>query len=56
MPDHHPTAPSTAVKPAKPCPDHPLTAYPAGQGCKKINGKLHCFGCWNSARPGASLR
>src|SRR5262249_40596993 len=31
-------------KPAKPSPDFPLTAHPAGYWCKKIRGKLHYFG------------
>jgi integrase len=34
-------------KPAKPYPEFPLTAHPAGYWCKKIRGKLHYFGPWN---------
>jgi integrase len=34
-------------KPAKPYPDYPLTAHPAGYWCKKIRGKLHYFGPWS---------
>jgi integrase len=40
--------PTTATdKPAKPYPEFPLTAHPAGYWCKKIRGKLHYFGPWN---------
>jgi integrase len=41
--------PSTTAKgkPAKPYPDFPLTAHPAGYWCKKIRGKLHYFGPWS---------
>src|ERR1700745_2939012 len=45
----HPTAPAPAVKPtkpAKPYPEFPLTAHPAGYWCKKIRGKIHYFGPW----------
>jgi hypothetical protein len=38
MPERHST------KPAKPSPEFPLTAHPAGYWCKKIRGKLHYFG------------
>jgi integrase len=39
--------PTTArQKPAKPYPEFPLTAHPAGYWCKKIRGKLHYFGPW----------
>src|SRR5262249_8424166 len=34
-------------KPAKPYPEFPLTAHPAGYWCKKIRGKIHYFGPWN---------
>jgi hypothetical protein len=44
MSERHPTAPAKTVKPAKPCPDFPLTAHPAGLWCKKIRGQLHYFG------------
>lgn len=40
------TKPKDAEKPAKPRPDFPLTAHPAGQWVKKINGKLYRFGPW----------
>src|SRR5262245_60744329 len=40
--------PTTArEKPAKPYPEYPLTAHPAGYWCKKIRGKLHYFGPWS---------
>src|SRR5262245_8543008 len=38
--------PSPGGKPAKPYPDFPLTAHPAGYWCKKIKGKIHYFGPW----------
>jgi integrase len=39
--------PTTArKKPAKPYPEFPLTAHPAGYWCKKIRGKVHYFGPW----------
>src|SRR3954469_445813 len=41
------------TKPAKPYPEFPLTAHPAGYWCKKIRGKLHYFGRW--ADPDAAL-
>src|SRR5262249_17933157 len=41
------------AKPAKPYPEFPLTAHPAGYWCKKIRGKLHYFGPW--ADPDAAL-
>src|SRR5882724_775560 len=47
MSEHHPTAPAASVKPAKPYPEFPLTAHPAGYWCKKIRGKLHYFGPWD---------
>src|SRR5207244_7623487 len=34
-------------KPAKPYPEFPLTAHPAGYWCKKIRGKIHYFGPWS---------
>src|SRR5262249_10252798 len=36
-----------AGKPAKPYPEYPLTAHPAGYWCKKIRGKVHYFGPWS---------
>jgi integrase len=54
MSEHHPTAPAAAVKPAKPYPEFPLTAHPAGYWCKKIRGKIHYFGPW--ADPDAALK
>jgi integrase len=38
---------TTGGKPAKPYPDYPLTAHPAGYWCKKIRGKIHYFGKWD---------
>jgi integrase len=46
MSETHPTAPAVTVKPAKPYPEYPLTAHPAGYWCKKIRGKIHYFGPW----------
>jgi integrase len=49
MSEPHSTAPATAgkqAKPAKPYPEFPLTAHPAGYWCKKIRGKIHYFGPW----------
>jgi hypothetical protein len=49
----HSTTPAPTGKPTKPgkpnesYPDCPLTAHPAGPGCKKIRGKLCCFGLWS---------
>jgi integrase len=54
MSESHPTAPGTPVKPAKPYPEFPLTAHPAGYWCKKIKGKVHYFGRWND--PEGALR
>jgi integrase len=47
MSDSHSTPPLAPSKPAKPYPEFPLTAHPAGQWCKKIRGKLHYFGPWD---------
>jgi integrase len=50
MPESDST-PGSAVgkpnKPAKPYPDYPLTAHPAGYWCKKIRGRIHYFGPWS---------
>jgi integrase len=46
-------APNKSAKPAKPYPDFPLTAHPAGSWCKKIRGKIHYFGPWDD--PDGSL-
>jgi integrase len=58
MSEPHPTTPAPSgkpvqppynrhAKPAKPYPDYPLTAHPAGYWCKKIRGKIHYFGPWS---------
>jgi integrase len=47
MSDGHSTPPANTGKPAKPYPEFPLTAHPAGYWCKKIRGKIHYFGPWN---------
>src|SRR6516162_8974449 len=47
MSEPHSTAPAPSGKPAKPSPDFPLTAHPAGVWCKKIRGKLYYFGPWD---------
>lgn len=47
MSEQHSTAPVPAGKPAKPYPEFPLTAHPAGYWCKKIRGKIHYFGPWS---------
>ncbi len=50
MSEAHSTPPPDTdkpTKPAKPYPEFPLTAHPAGYWCKKIRGKLHYFGPWN---------
>jgi integrase len=69
MSDAHPTTPAPsdkppepvqpplqppAGKPAKPYPEFPLTAHPAGYWCKKIRGKIHYFGPWSD--PDAALK
>jgi len=41
------------TKPRKPHPSFPLTAHNNGQWCKKIRGKVHFFGVWES--PQAAL-
>jgi integrase len=46
MSAEHSTTPPAPGKPAKPYPEFPLTAHPAGYWCKKIRGKLHYFGPW----------
>src|SRR5438552_14178225 len=43
----NPPPPDKAGKPAKPYPEFPLTAHPAGYWCKKIRGKIHYFGKWD---------
>jgi integrase len=53
MSDSNFTSEPARSKPAKPYPEFPLTAHPAGQWCKKIRGKLHYFGPW--ADPDAAL-
>jgi integrase len=47
MSDTNFTSPAPAGKPAKPYPEYPLTAHPAGYWCKKIRGKIHYFGPWS---------
>ena len=47
MSDNHSNTPVPPGKPAKPYPEFPLTAHPAGYWCKKIRGKLHYFGPWS---------
>ncbi|MCI0463264.1 MAG: site-specific integrase [Gemmataceae bacterium] len=47
MSESHSTPPPNTGKPAKPYPEFPLTAHPAGYWCKKIRGKLHYFGKWD---------
>jgi integrase len=46
-PSLQPAVVKTRSKPAKPYPEFPLTAHPAGYWCKKIRGKVHYFGPWN---------
>jgi integrase len=47
MSEVHSTPAGASAKPAKPYPEFPLTAHPAGYWCKKIRGKLHYFGPWD---------
>jgi integrase len=54
MSEAHSTAPAASDKPAKPYPEFPLTAHPAGYWCKKIRGKIHYFGPW--ADPDGALK
>jgi integrase len=54
MSEPHSTTLGDPGKPAKPHPDFPLTAHPAGYWCKKIKGKTHYFGKW--ADPEGALR
>jgi integrase len=54
MTESHSTAPAPANKPAKPYPEFPLTAHPAGYWCKKIRGKIHYFGRWDD--PSGALK
>jgi integrase len=53
MSEANSTTPAPSGKPAKPYPEFPLTAHPAGYWCKKIRGKIHYFGPW--ADPDAAL-
>jgi integrase len=46
MSEDHSTPSTARGKPAKPYPEFPLTAHPAGYWCKKIRGKIHYFGPW----------
>jgi len=48
-----PAAAKSRIKPAKPSPEFPLYAHPAGVWAKKIRGKLHYFGPWDD--PDAAL-
>src|SRR5207248_3423848 len=54
MSDTHSTPPAPSGKPAKPYPEFPLTAHPAGYWCKQIRGKIHYFGRWDD--PDAALK
>src|SRR5438874_7865903 len=47
MSDNDSTRAAAPDKPAKPYPEFPLTAHPAGRWCKKIRGKQHYFGPWS---------
>ena len=53
MSKQHSTPSAASGKPAKPYPEFPLTAHPAGYRCKKIRGKIHYFGPWDN--PDAAL-
>src|SRR5205807_10489303 len=46
MSETHSTPSVSRCKPAKPYPEFPRTAHPAGYWCKRIRGKLHYFGKW----------
>src|SRR3954464_10425166 len=46
MSEDNSTPQAPRSKPAKPYPEFPMTAHPAGYWCKKIRGKLHYFGPW----------
>ncbi len=39
---------SAKTTPAKPYPEFPLWAHQNGQWCRKIRGKAHYFGLWES--------
>lgn len=47
MSEPHSTASTVSRKPAKPYPEFPLTAHPAGYWCKKIRGRIVYFGKWD---------
>ncbi len=46
MSEGNSTSPNPRNKPAKPYPEFPLTAHPAGYWCKKIRDKIYYFGPW----------
>src|SRR5262250_3394467 len=54
MSEQNSTAAAPPGKPAKPYPEFPLTAHPAGYWCKKVRGKIHYFGPWGD--PDAALK